>query len=155
MYLRVFGGMGGGRKIYADQTLSTGREGTACVSDKRSREESRSLLLNLQPKISIISLWRAKGHIAGKKEKNELLLVRTSYCCLLPEASPLLHQVLPYVICLHAEQRKKVMLQVCRVWESTVCSWVPGGTQSESSHFCSRGARGPWWLLVYSSHQLG
>lgn len=126
VYLRGFGGTGGGRKIYAGQTLSTGRD-TACVSDKRSRQEGRSLLLNLQAKISRISLWSAKGHIAGKKEKNELLLVHTSCCCLLPAASPLLCQVLPYVICLHAEHWEKVMSQACQVWESTVCSWEPVG----------------------------
>ena len=59
-------------KICAGQTLSAEREGDACVSDKRSREESRSFLLNLQPKISRISLWRAKGHVAGKKKKKKM-----------------------------------------------------------------------------------
>lgn len=125
------------------------------VSQTSAQEKKAGLLLNFQPKISRISLWRAKGRAVGKKEKNELLLACTSCCCLLPAASPLLCQVLPYVICLHTEQREKVMSQVCHVWESAVCSWEPGGTQGESSHFCSCGVCGPWCLLVYSSRQLG
>lgn len=49
--LRGFGGVGGRRKICTGQAVSNEREGAACVSDKCFREESRSLLLNLNPKI--------------------------------------------------------------------------------------------------------
>lgn len=126
-----------------------------CVSQTGAQETKTGLfLLNLEPKISRICGELIAGK-KKKKKKNELLLARTSCCCSLPAASPLLHRVLPYVICLCAEQREKVVLQVCCVWEITICSWGPGGTWGESNRFCSRGARGPWWLLVYSSRQLG
>lgn len=54
-------------KIYAGQTLSTGKKGAVCVSDKHSGEESRSLLLGLPPKSSGISLLKAKA--CSRQEK--------------------------------------------------------------------------------------
>lgn len=124
-----------------------------CLRQAFKRRKQVSLVELSTKNLQNLSV-RAKGYVASKKEKNELSLTCTSSRCLLPAAFPLLRQVLPYVICLRTEQ-EKVVLWVCHVWESTVCSWGPGGTQGESSHFCSRGARGPRWLLDFSSCQLG
>lgn len=56
-----------------------------CVSqDKPSREESRSLLLNLPPKISRISLLRAKLCVAGKEKKKKNFyypITAAAACC--------------------------------------------------------------------------
>lgn len=145
---RLWWRIGGGRKIYAGQTLSTGRKGAACVSDKHLREESRSLLLHLPPKTSGISLLRLK--VCSRQEKKRILLSHTSCCCLLPAASLLLCQVLPYVICLCTEWRENVTSQ----FGFGRAQSAPGNLD-ESSHFSPRGARGPQWLLVYSSCQQG
>lgn len=61
--------MGGGGKIYASQTLSTRKKGATCVSEKPSREESGSLLLNLPPKTSRISVLSKR--VCSKQEKKK------------------------------------------------------------------------------------
>lgn len=88
MCLRGFGGTGGGRKICAGQTLSTGRKGAACVTDKRSREESRSLLLNFPPKTSRISLLRLKECVAGKKKKKRTFIIPYQLLLLVASSFP-------------------------------------------------------------------